>query len=69
MLSDATWFGATFRAAYAATRSAAWSYTNTLRISLRGQGTRVVALHVGPMETDLTREFDVPKSDPARVAE
>jgi NAD(P)-dependent dehydrogenase (short-subunit alcohol dehydrogenase family) len=69
VLSDATWFGVTFLTAYAATKSAAWSYTNTLRISLRGQGTRVVALHVGPMDTDLTREFDVPKSDPAKVAE
>jgi NAD(P)-dependent dehydrogenase (short-subunit alcohol dehydrogenase family) len=69
VLSDATWFGVTFLAAYAATKSAAWSYTNTLRVSLRGHGTRVVALHVGPMDTDLTREFDVPKSDPAQVAE
>lgn len=68
VLSDATWFGVTFLAAYAATKSAAWSYTNTLRVSLRGQGTQVVALHVGPMDTDLTREFDVPKSDPAQVA-
>jgi NAD(P)-dependent dehydrogenase (short-subunit alcohol dehydrogenase family) len=68
VLSDATWFGVTFLAAYAATKAAAWSYTNTLRISLRSQGTRVVALHVGPMDTDLTRDFDVPKSDPAQVA-
>lgn len=28
---------------------------------------RAAHVHVGPMNTDLTREFDVPKSDPAQV--
>jgi NAD(P)-dependent dehydrogenase (short-subunit alcohol dehydrogenase family) len=47
---------------------AAWSLTNSLRLELAPQGTRVTALHVGYMDTDLTRRLDVPKSDPAAIA-
>ena len=35
---------------------------------LAGQGTRVTALHVAYMDTDMTRHLDVPKSDPAAIA-
>ncbi len=30
--------------------------------------TRVSALHVGYMDTDMTRHLDVPKADPADIA-
>ncbi|HEY9237941.1 MAG TPA: short-chain dehydrogenase, partial [Burkholderiaceae bacterium] len=49
-------------------KSAAWSLTNGLRNELRAQGTQVVALHVGYMDTDMTRGLDAPKSSPADVA-
>jgi short-subunit dehydrogenase len=42
--------------------------TNGLRQELAAQGTAVTALHVGLMDTDMTRDIDAPKSDPAEVA-
>jgi len=52
----------------AATKSAAWSFTNALRIDLREKGTQVLALHVGFLDTDLAKGLDVKKSDPQQVA-
>lgn len=69
VLSDQTWFALPPLAAYAASKSAAWSYTNALRIDLRAQGTRVVGLHVGFLDTDLTAGLDVKKSDPRAIAD
>jgi short-subunit dehydrogenase len=54
--------------AYSATKSAAWSFTNALRIDLREKGTQVLALHVGFLDTDLTRGLNVKKNDPQQVA-
>jgi len=54
-------------AAYAASKSAAWSVTNALRLGLKASGTQVVAVHVGFIDTDLVRGFDVQKSDPLDV--
>jgi NAD(P)-dependent dehydrogenase (short-subunit alcohol dehydrogenase family) len=42
--------------------------TNALRLELAPQGTQVTALHVGYMKTDMVRNLDVPKSDPAAIA-
>jgi NAD(P)-dependent dehydrogenase (short-subunit alcohol dehydrogenase family) len=68
VLSDATWFAQPVLAAYSATKSAAWSFTNALRIELREKGTQVLALHVGYMDTDLTKGLDIKKIDPRQVA-
>jgi short-subunit dehydrogenase len=54
--------------AYAATKSAAWSFTNALRIDVRDKGIQVLALHVGFVDTDFTRDFEVEKSNPREVA-
>ena len=35
---------------------------------MRDKGIQVLALHVGFVDTDLTRDFDVKKSDPRVVA-
>jgi short-subunit dehydrogenase len=51
------------------TKSAAWSLTNGLRHELRAQGTQVVGLHAGFIDTDLTRGFDVPKARPEDVVD
>jgi NAD(P)-dependent dehydrogenase (short-subunit alcohol dehydrogenase family) len=51
-----------------AAKSAEWSLTNALRLELADQGTRVSALHVGFMDTDMTRRLDVPKASPADIA-
>ena len=36
--------------------------TNSLRFELASQKTQVLALHMGFVDTDLTREIDAPKS-------
>jgi short-subunit dehydrogenase len=69
VLSDATWFARPFLAAYSASKSAAWSYTNALRIELRAQRTLVQGLHVSFMDTDMTNGFDMPKISPRLVAQ
>jgi len=68
VLSDVTWLSVPMLAAYAASKSAAWSVTNALRLGLKASGTQVVAVHVGFIDTDLVRGFDVQKSDPLDVA-
>jgi len=67
VLSDVTWLSIPMLAAYAASKSAAWSFTNALRIQLRQNHVQVLALHVGFLDTDLTKDFDVPKSSPEAV--
>jgi len=68
VLSVASWFQSPGFGAYAAAKAAEWSLTNALRLDLAEQGTRVSALHVGYIDTDMVREIDAPKSDPAVVA-
>jgi NAD(P)-dependent dehydrogenase (short-subunit alcohol dehydrogenase family) len=54
---------------YSATKSAAWALTNALRIQLRAQGTLVVGVHAGYIDTDMIASVDAPKIAPATVAE
>jgi NAD(P)-dependent dehydrogenase (short-subunit alcohol dehydrogenase family) len=68
VLSALSWLNLPAVGAYCAAKSAEWSLTNALRQELAAQGTRVTALHVGYMDTDMTRHLDVPKSDPAAIA-
>jgi NAD(P)-dependent dehydrogenase (short-subunit alcohol dehydrogenase family) len=69
VLSDAVWYARPFLASYSASKSAEWSFTNALRIELRNQKTLVTGLHVGFMDTDLTKGYDMKKVDPREVAE
>ncbi|MFE9679517.1 SDR family oxidoreductase [Streptomyces sp. NPDC006259] len=68
ILSALSWFSFPETGAYCAAKSAEWSLTNTLRVQLADQGIRVAGLHVGAMDTDMTREVTGPKTDPADVA-
>jgi short-subunit dehydrogenase len=68
VLSDATWFARPLLAAYSASKSAAWSFTNALRVELRGKGTQVLGLHVGFMDADMTKGYDLKKTSPRDVA-
>ncbi|MGY6163873.1 SDR family oxidoreductase [Paraburkholderia strydomiana] len=68
VLSDATWVSAPMLAAYAASKHAAWSFTNSLRLQTKPRGIEVLGLHVGFLDTDMTAGVDVPKSDPNDVA-
>jgi NAD(P)-dependent dehydrogenase (short-subunit alcohol dehydrogenase family) len=67
VLSIASWINRPLLGVYGATKSAAWALTNGLRHELRAQGTQVTALHMGFVDTDLTRGLDVPKSTPEQI--
>ena len=68
MLSIVSWVGAPHLATYAASKAAAWSYSNASRIELSPQGIEVVGVHVGFVDTDLIASFDVDKVQPQLVA-
>jgi NAD(P)-dependent dehydrogenase (short-subunit alcohol dehydrogenase family) len=68
VLSVLSWLNIPSNATYSASKSAAWSLTNGLRGELRGQGTQVLGLHVGYMDTDMTKGISGPKADPDVVA-
>jgi NAD(P)-dependent dehydrogenase (short-subunit alcohol dehydrogenase family) len=67
VLSVVSWVNGGELGAYSASKSAAWSLTNALRSELRQQKTQVLALHMGFVDTDLTRGLDVPKSSPEEI--
>lgn len=67
VLSIASWINGGQLAAYAASKSAAWSLTNALRSELMGQHTQVTALHMAFVDTDLTRGVDAPKASAADI--
>ena len=67
VLSIASWINGPLLGVYGMSKSAAWAMTNGTRIELSAQKTQVLALHVGFIDTDLTRGFDVPKSAPDDV--
>jgi NAD(P)-dependent dehydrogenase (short-subunit alcohol dehydrogenase family) len=69
MLSAASWRANGRLPGYAASKAAEWSLTNALRLGLREQGTLVVAVHVGYVDTDATKRLDVPKVSAAEVAD
>jgi NAD(P)-dependent dehydrogenase (short-subunit alcohol dehydrogenase family) len=55
-------------ATYSASKAAAWSLTNALRMELRRQGTLVVAVHAGFIDTDMAAGIDAQKISPQSVA-
>ncbi|QYC38170.1 putative oxidoreductase [Nonomuraea coxensis DSM 45129] len=54
--------------AYGASKAAAWSVTNSLRLELARQNTHVVGVHAGFIDTDMISAIDAPKATPADVA-
>jgi NAD(P)-dependent dehydrogenase (short-subunit alcohol dehydrogenase family) len=64
VLSVASWINVPMLAVYGASKSAAWALTNGLRNDLRPRGIQVLGMHVGFVDTDLTRGIDLPKSSP-----
>jgi NAD(P)-dependent dehydrogenase (short-subunit alcohol dehydrogenase family) len=67
VLSVLSWISGPGFSTYCASKAAAWSLSNGLRHELDGQGTQVLSLHVGLMDTDMARDFDAPKSKPEDV--
>ncbi len=68
MLSALSWVAFPQHGNYSATKSAAWALTNVLRTQLRGQGTQVVGVHAGYIDTDMVASVDAPKVSPDHVA-
>lgn len=69
MLSAASFRVSPLIASYSASKTAQWALTNALRLELKPQGTLVVGVHAGFIDTDLAAGFDLPKIAPADVAE
>lgn len=67
LLSIVSWVAVPSAGTYSASKAAAWALTNWLRTALREQGTQVVGVHVGPVETDMASQLTFPKIKPARL--
>ena len=67
VLSVSSWITVPNAGTYSASKAAAWALTNWLRSSLREQGTQVLGLHAGPIDTDMASELTLPKVKPANV--
>jgi NAD(P)-dependent dehydrogenase (short-subunit alcohol dehydrogenase family) len=67
VISAMSWL--TGKGAYAHSKAALWSATNTLRVELERQNTSVTGVHVGYIDTDMVRTLDVPKLAATEVAE
>lgn len=69
MLSLASWVGRPLFPGYAASKAAQWSLTDSLRQGLREQGTLVIGVHAGFVDTDFSAWTDAPKISAASLAE
>src|SRR5262249_60314720 len=58
-----------FNPAYAISKAAAFSLTQSLRLLLAGRGVRVHAVLTGPTDTDMIRGWDISKASPESVAQ
>jgi NAD(P)-dependent dehydrogenase (short-subunit alcohol dehydrogenase family) len=69
MLSVSSFYTNPFDASYGASKAAAWSLTNGIRLELHHQGTLVVAVHAGFIDTDMAALVDAPKDSPESVTQ
>ncbi len=68
ILSVASWFANPAMGSYSASKAAAWSLTNGVRVELRGHGTLVVGAHAGYIDTEMAAGVEAVKSSPQHVA-
>ena len=54
--------------AYSISKAAAFSWTQSLRVLLQTRGVAVHAVLSGPVDTDMSRDLDIPKAAPGAVA-
>lgn len=67
LLSILSWVAVPSAGTYAASKAAAWALTNWLRTGLREQGTQVIGVHAGPVDTDMAKDLTLPKVTPVDV--
>ena len=70
MLSVVSFFTNPVNGSYGASKAAEWALTNGTRIELARQGTQVVGVHAGYIDTEMARDLagSAPKISPADVA-
>jgi NAD(P)-dependent dehydrogenase (short-subunit alcohol dehydrogenase family) len=68
VLSVFSWVATPLLTTYSASKAAAGSFTNAVRIELKRQGTQVIGVHPGPVDTDMTAAIKIDKIPPASVA-
>jgi NAD(P)-dependent dehydrogenase (short-subunit alcohol dehydrogenase family) len=64
VLSVVSWFNTPMQGTYSASKAAEWSLTKAVRFELRAQGTLVVGVYAGYIDTDMTAALTLPKSSP-----
>lgn len=69
VLSLAALASVPFSPAYAISKAAAFSMTQSLRALWAGRGVKVHAVFAGPVDTDMTRSLDIPKASAESVAQ
>jgi NAD(P)-dependent dehydrogenase (short-subunit alcohol dehydrogenase family) len=69
MLSVVSWFVYPFNATYSASKHAELAVTEGARIELRSQGTLVVGIHAGFVDTDMAAYVPGPKTPASQVVE
>lgn len=52
---------------YCASKAASYSMTQALRSQMKEQGTQVISVHPGPIETDMAKEAGLDETDPPSV--
>ena len=68
MLSVVSFFNAPTQGTYCASKAAEWSLTKAVRFELRAQGTLVIGVYAGYIDTDMTAGLkNLPKSSPAAI--
>lgn len=68
ILSVVSWFNAPMQGSYSASKAAALSLTDGIRHELRAQGTRVIGVHAGYIDTDMAAKIAADKSSPEAIA-
>jgi NAD(P)-dependent dehydrogenase (short-subunit alcohol dehydrogenase family) len=68
VVSALSWFTIPGAGAYAASKAAAWALTDSTRLELAVQGTHVVGVHMGLVDTDMAAGVDAPKILPSELA-
>src|ERR1700709_380289 len=68
VVSALSWFTVPGAGAYAASKAAAWSLTDSARLELADQGTQVVGVYMGLVDTDMSAGVQAPKITPSALA-
>lgn len=68
ILSVTSWFNVPVQGSYCASKAAAWSLTKAARFELRAQGTLVVGVYAGYIDTDMTAGLSIAKTRPQDIA-